>query len=128
MDYFAEEQQALDAFARRSQFNVIDNVTSWKVDFIFKESSEYGSIVFGRRSHVEVAGRGVEVSSPEDVLLAKLRWAKASGSDRQIQDAAGIVATQGGKLDSKYLNSWIEAFGLQSEWKSAKARACGSSE
>src|SRR5438270_12710909 len=89
MDYYADEQQALDAMSHRSQFNVIDDLTGWKVDFIFKEDSEYGQVAFERRSSSEVAGKSVQVSTPEDVLLAKLRWMKVSGSERQLRDAVG---------------------------------------
>jgi len=125
MDYFADEQQAIDAFTRRSQFNVIDNVTGWKVDLIFMENSEYGKLAFERRSRAIVLGNEVEVCSAEDILLAKMRWAKASGSDRQLQDAAGIIATQGDALDSKYLHSWTESLGLQNEWTIVLSHANG---
>lgn len=39
------------------------------------------------------------IAAPEDVLLAKLEWAKIGASERQIDDAAGILRMQGVKLD-----------------------------
>jgi hypothetical protein len=47
------------------------------------------------------------VSTPEDVLLAKLRWYKDGGqvSDRQWGDIAGIVATNP-NLDLPYARLW----------------------
>lgn len=41
-----------------------------------------------------------------DVILSKLRWNRAFPSDRQLQDIAGIVATQQGQLDLGYLRKW----------------------
>jgi hypothetical protein len=114
--YYADEQQALQAFANRSQFNVIDFSTGWKVDFIFADESEYGRTALGRRLVLPIAGTAVYVASPEDVLLAKLRWAKLGGSDRQLQDAAGILSTQGVRLDSIYIERWVGELGLKQQW------------
>jgi hypothetical protein len=75
-DYYADEQQALEALIRRSPFNVIDHVTGWKVDFIIAEDSEYGRTALERRKPIDMAGNAVYVASAEDVFLAKLRWAK----------------------------------------------------
>ncbi|HVI10662.1 MAG TPA: hypothetical protein VND65_20400, partial [Candidatus Binatia bacterium] len=47
--YYADEQQAMDALSSRSQFNVIDHETGWKVDFIIAEDSEYGRLAMTRR-------------------------------------------------------------------------------
>lgn len=39
------------------------------------------------------------LATPEDVLLAKLEWAKSGDSERQLEDAAGILKIQAGALD-----------------------------
>lgn len=56
-DYYADEQQALRALASRSQFNVIDQSTGWKVDFIIAEDSEYGRTALGRRKSLDSCAR-----------------------------------------------------------------------
>jgi len=115
-DYYADEQQALEALANRSQFNVIDHSSGWKVDFIMAEDSEYGRTALARRTLIEIAGNGVYVATAEDVLIAKLRWAKLGGSQRQLQDAAGIVSTQAGSLDVPYVERWVHEQGLEEQW------------
>ena len=60
------------------------------------------------------------MASPEDVILAKLEWAAESRSDRQLEDAAGIIRRQGALLDGSYLSDWITKLGLDSEWDKAK--------
>ena len=52
------------------------------------------------------------VASAEDVLLTKLEWSLASGSSRQIDDACGIVAVQGERLDLEYLRLWSAELGV----------------
>jgi hypothetical protein len=118
--YYADEQQALQALANSSQFNVIDSVTGWKMDFIIAEDSDYGRTAMTRRTLIDIAGNSVYVASAEDVLIAKLRWAKLGGSDRQLQDAAGIVSTQAGNLEVAYVESWVREFGLHEQWEAVR--------
>ena len=115
-DYYADEQQALEALMRRSQFNIIDHATGWKVDFIIAEDSEYSRVALTRRKAIDMAGSAVYVASAEDVLIAKLRWARMGGSERQMQDAAGIVSTQAENLDVAYVENWVRKLSLEEQW------------
>ena len=117
-EYYADEQQALDALANRSQFNVIDFSSGWKVDFIIAKSSEYASTALSRHRKLEIGGSLMLVASPEDVIISKLEWARLSGgSDRQMLDAADIVRNQGNRLDLVYIERWAKELGLQQEWR-----------
>jgi len=63
------------------------------------------------------------VATAEDVLIARLEWAKLTESDRQLEDAAGILRLQGEALDRKYVDKWVTALGLSKELSTASARA-----
>jgi hypothetical protein len=115
--YYADEQQALQALASGSQFNVIDFATGWKVDFIIAQDSDYGRSALARRVLIDVAGVTVYVATAEDVIIAKLQWAKLGQSDRQLQDAMGIVSTQGEKLDFSYIDRWVRELHLGPQWE-----------
>ena len=114
--YYADEQQALSALARRSQFNLIDFATGWKVDFIIAQDSAYSRSALSRRMRLQIEGTTVYVAAPEDVLIAKLQWAKLSDSKRQIQDAVGILATQRDRLDLPYIEHWVNELLLNDQW------------
>jgi hypothetical protein len=61
----------------------------------------------------------------EDLLrrfIAKLWWTKMSGSERQLQDAAGIVSTQADNLDVAYVESWVRKLSLDKEWDVVRER------
>lgn len=118
--YYADEHQALEALAHRSQFNIIDFSTGWKTDFIIAQDSAYARSALARRTLIDVAGVDVYVAAPEDVLIAKLDWAKRGESDRQLRDAAGIVFAQGKNLDLSYLESWVRDLNLEPQWKAVR--------
>jgi len=121
--YYADTEQALQALANRSQFNVIDFATSWKVDFIIAEDTEYGRTAMKRRRLIQIAGKAIYVSSAEDVIIAKLRWAKLSGSERQLRDAASIVGAQAEKLDMNYIERWVLEFDVNPQWSAVRKSA-----
>jgi hypothetical protein len=62
-----------------------------------------------------VDGKEIWIETPEDVLLAKLEWAKRTGSERQPRDAAGIVAVQGAALDRGWVERWAKELGVEAE-------------
>jgi hypothetical protein len=118
--YYADEQQALQALANRSQFNVIEFATGWKADFIIAQDSEYGRSALARRVLIDVAGTAVYIAAPEDVLIAKLQWAKRGESDRQLEDAIGIIQVQGSKLDLFYIERWVRELDLDEQWQALR--------
>lgn len=120
--YYADEHEAFQALANRSQFNVIDFATGWKTDFIIAQDSLYARTALARRVLIEIAGTQVYVAAAEDVLLAKLQWAKLGESNRQLQDAAGIISTQGSYLDISYIEHWARELCLEEQWKALRER------
>jgi hypothetical protein len=55
------------------------------------------------------------ITTAEDCLLHKLIWNKITPSDRQLGDAAGIVAVQLEKLDRVYVKEWAQILGVSAE-------------
>ena len=78
---------------------MIDLNTGWKIDFIIRKSRPFSLEEFERRREADVLGTRLYVASAEDVIWSKLEWAKMSGSERQINDVAGILRTQADELD-----------------------------
>ena len=91
-----------------SQFNVISLTSSWKLDVIVRKSRPFSVMEFERRQRVNLLGIHTFIATPEDVVLAKLEWAKSSESERQLRDAKSIIEVQGEALDLAYLRQWAE--------------------
>ncbi|MCZ7662949.1 MAG: hypothetical protein M5U22_08490 [Thermoleophilia bacterium] len=107
-DFYVSPEAAADALARRGQFNLVHFETAWKIDLIIRKKRPFSEVEFARRQEGSLGGRPAAVNSPEDVILSKLEWARASGSERQLGDAAGVVAAWGDRLDWDYLVRWAE--------------------
>jgi hypothetical protein len=52
------------------------------------------------------------LASPEDVILAKLRWGQQSQSEKQWRDVSGVLKVQGDSLDFDYLTRWASQLEL----------------
>jgi hypothetical protein len=122
-DYSADMDAALDALRRRSQFNVLDMETGWKVDFIVRKQRPFSLEEFSRRQPAELSGARVQVASAEDSIVAKLEWAKLGDSERQLRDVAGMLETRGAAIDLAYVERWVGQLGLQSQWQRARELA-----
>lgn len=113
--YHTDLDDAIDSLRRRGQFNVIDYATGWKVDFIIPPFEEFNIEEFERRQLIEVGDLKLFVVSPEDIVIAKLLWAKAGQSERQLDDAATVVRFQAENLDLSYIERWVRRLNLEHE-------------
>ncbi len=115
--YYVSEQAALEALRSEDQFNLIEPSSGWKVDLIVRKSRPFSRIEFERRQRAEIDGFAVAVASAEDVLIAKLEWTKRGESERQLEDAAGILRVRGPELDRGYVEGWVSRLGLENQWQ-----------
>ena len=117
-DIFFDIDSALDARARRSMTNLLDNATGWKVDLIFRKSRAFSRSEFGRRVATAVDGIPLHVASVEDLVLAKLEWARLGESTRQIEDVVHLLERQP-SLDAYYIEQWLDDLCVRSQWREA---------
>ena len=123
--FYADEQDALESFQHTLQFNIIDFATTFKADLIFKKNREFSRVEFARRQPHVIGGVRVHLVTAEDILIAKLEWAKLGESQRQIEDAAGVIARQAANLDRAYVEHCVDELDLRKQWEMALSRAEG---
>lgn len=103
-DYVVQESMVRSALQRPPrQFNVIDARTGLKIDFWLLTDDPFERSMFARRLKRKLFGVRAWIATPEDVILHKLYWDRLTPSERQLGDAAGIVATREKSLDVDYL-------------------------
>ena len=114
-DFYIDEVAVRAAFQPPYQFNAIDTRSALKVDFWLTRPEPFGVEMLRRRVQVTLFGEPAWISTAEDVILHKLVWNRISPSDRQLGDAAGIVAVQADALDKKHLRQWAQELDVASE-------------
>jgi hypothetical protein len=122
--FYVSEPAVRDAIRDRTMFNVLDTHAGDKVDFWLLTGEPWDRARLGRRIRESVFGANIYVSSPEDTIIAKLRWADLSGgSEKQMNDARGVYEVQAGKLDIAYIESWSEKLGIAHLWREIRAES-----
>ena len=120
--YYVSRAAALEAYGLQSLFNVVDLATAWKIDFIIRKSRPFSQAEFERRTTAKLGDVELSLATAEDVLIAKLEWAKLTESERQLEDAAGILRVQGDALDDQYVEKWVDALELRPQLSEANRR------
>lgn len=106
-DCYIDGTAVPEAISSRGMFSIIHSEWIIKGDFIVRKDDPYHRTGFARRREIDVSGTTLSVVAPEDLILAKLKWAQQSGSElqrRDVNEMLGATAT----LDREYLNDWAE--------------------
>ncbi len=66
----------------------------------------------------------MKISTPEDTILMKLRWANLSGgSEKQFRDALRVYEIQFQNLDLNYKEAWLKTLHVKELWDRIKQEA-----
>lgn len=123
-DFFLDENTIINAIEKKGMFNLIDLKEGDKVDFWMLTDDPFDQSRFSRTYLEEFEDLKIRVSSPEDTILAKLKWAKLSGgSEKQFTDALRVYELQFGNLNLDYLETWVKKLEIDSLWKLLKKDA-----
>lgn len=119
-DLYVSAEAALEALEQEAMFNVVAVHTGWKADLIIRKSRPFSEAEFARRCPIEFEGVRLWVASLEDIIIAKLEWAKRGGSARQLEDVSNLLRVAASDVDHAYLDRWIDELELRPQWQSAR--------
>lgn len=116
-DFYVDEQAVRRAVGQRRSFNAIHFDSLFKVDIYILPADEFSRQQLDRRRREQLlpdAPQMIYIATPEDTILAKLRWHRRGGaaSERQLADVAGVIKVQGERLDFDYLREWAARLGV----------------
>ncbi len=110
---YIDKEAMRQALAASGEFNFIDAETGVKVDFwVLKEKDSFDRSRLKRRKAKDILDNKVYFSSPEDLILIKLKWYQESESIRHMEDVESILRISGKKLDKRYLQKWAKKLGV----------------
>lgn len=118
-DFYVEEESIKEEVGRRGMFNLIHKEYAFKVDFIIRKETEFQDSCFQRRRDVRLGDYEAWMISLEDLVIAKLLWAKDSLSELQLRDVKNLLRTAG-NLDTAYLEQWISRLSLKDAYEKVK--------
>ena len=87
-------------------FNLIDNQTFYKIDFIIHKKNRYEQVKFSNRRQVIMDCTEVWIISPEDLIVSKLQWIQQLESDRQKDDIRQLLTMP--DLNYRYMADWAD--------------------
>jgi hypothetical protein len=123
-DFYLSESAMMDALRDKSMFNLLSLKDGEKVDFWILTDEPFDRSRFARKRVELVLGMSLSISTPEDTILAKLRWAKLSGgSEKQWNDALRVFELQGRTLDLDYLTHWAKQLDVEDDWRQLQSAA-----
>jgi hypothetical protein len=117
IDYYADQQSIQEAVRTRGHFNIIHGASGVKVDFFFVQDSPYARQAFQRKRRDKLTATfSAYFMSPEDVILGKLTYYQAGGSEKHLRDVRGILRTTRETLDTAYLERCAAQLGVLALW------------
>jgi hypothetical protein len=123
-EFYVDSEMILHAIQKQSSFNLIHLETLFKVDVFPLKKHPFEQQAFQRRLQKAISEDTSQLlffSTPEDIILHKLTWYKAGEgiSDRQWNDALGVLKVQGVQLDMDYLKHWAKELSVSELLKKA---------
>lgn len=107
--FYVDADMIREAVDRTTMFNIVDNESIVKVDFVIRKSDAFRQEEFARRRRVHIDGFETWIVSREDLILSKLVWAAAGSSERQLRDVRNLMNAD---LDRSYLAQWATRLGV----------------
>jgi len=115
-DFYVDKEMVREEISRRGMFNLIHKEYVIKVDFIIRKESDFHHSSFHRRRKILIEESPIWLITAEDLILAKLLWAKDSHSEMQLKDVKNLLATVP-DLEEPYINNWVSKLGLSELYK-----------
>lgn len=117
-EFYVSETAAREAVVRRRQFNVLYPSTANKIDFMIPRNEEWSRQQLERaRTQLFDGNINLQVCSPEDVIISKMRYFKEGQSPKHLRDIAGVLDLQGKDIDRNYISHWANVLNLQEIWQ-----------
>lgn len=117
-EFYLSQPAVDEAIRARGMFNLLSVDSGDKIDFWLLTDDPFDQARFARRTPAQLGALSLDVSTPEDTILTKLKWARDSGgSEKQMQDVRRVYELLGEKLERAYLEGWVDRLGVRELWE-----------
>lgn len=124
--FYMDEAAAHSAIRRREQFNVIHPASGFKADFFVAGDAIERSQLARRQWLPALPGMTAAFSPPEELIIKKLEYYAAGGSDKHLRDIAGMLHISGAAIDRDRIEALAKGAGVLDLWRSVLDRVAES--
>jgi len=122
-EFYLSEEMIREAIRHQGQFNIIHPASGIKIDVIIKQDTPFDDSRFERVHRIYPAeSYQANFAAPEDVIIKKMEYYKAGGSEKHLRDIAGILKISGEMVDRSYITEWAKRLDLTEVWDAVLAR------
>ncbi len=100
-------------------FNLIHHETGLRADIYVHAGDPLEAWGLSKTTVLQIGGTAVAFAPPEYVILRKLEYFRASGSDRHLRDIAMMLRISEASIDRVQLMDWVDRRALSEEWEAA---------
>jgi len=111
--YYINPNSIRRAVDNQSMFNIVDQKQGVKVDCIPRKSDDHSIQRFNRRLLATIDEVRCWCITKEDLILAKLMWARESHSEVQFRDISNLAESG---YDEDYVNTWKDKLRVSDTW------------
>lgn len=125
-EFYISEEMVREAIHCQGQFNIIHPTSGIKVDVIIKQDTPFDNSRFERLHRIYPAeSYQANFAAPEDVIIKKMEYYKAGGSEKHLRDIAGILKISGEIVDWDYITEWAKRLELTEVWDAVREKLGG---
>jgi hypothetical protein len=123
-EYYVPPVEVLEEEAGRARgghFNLLHLESAMRADVYLAGDDELASWGLEHRRRLSLGDEEMWLAPIEYVVVKKLEYFAASGSDRHLRDVARMLRISGKLVDRGVVEGWVERLGLRTEWSTAQA-------
>lgn len=110
-DSYFNRNAIIEGIRREGMFNIIDNETGFKIDFIIRKHTEYFQLAFKNRKRIHELDIDLWVIDINDLIIAKIIWIQKIQSEKQMTDIENLLSNP--EKDLSYIRSWCKKLMLK---------------
>ncbi|HUU37197.1 MAG TPA: hypothetical protein VMW46_03205 [Candidatus Desulfaltia sp.] len=123
-EFYFDEESAEKAVRSLFQFNIIHPASGLKIDVMVGKKDDFDTSRFQRIRRLKALEDTVaNFASPEDVILKKMEYYAAGGSEKHLRDISGMIKISAEIIDLTYIAHWAERLGLGDTWRAVHKQA-----
>lgn len=122
-EFRVDRQMSFETVTMTTRYIIHHNSTAFKIELFQLSPDDHDQERFRRRSEIDFEGRSVWIPTPEDVIITKLRWARAGNRSKDLTDVAGVLSARGALLDLGYVRHWTDRHGTRGLFEQLLAAA-----